>query len=106
MRLFYSGIASLLMLFTTQSFAVLLSYPADQVPECNQGYEQAREPKLESQVFAALQGICVGKGGIRMTTQYIRSGNSSEPYDVILDCIGENPSDYVMFTCTYSTFKD
>ncbi|KTD54735.1 hypothetical protein [Legionella quateirensis] len=106
MRLFYSGIASLLMLFTTQAFAVLLSYPVDQMPECNQSYEQAREPKLESQIFSKMNEICVEKGGIRVNTQYIRSGNSSEPYDVILNCIGENPSDYIMFTCTFSTFKD
>ncbi|CAM2943717.1 hypothetical protein [Legionella worsleiensis] len=106
MRFFFCGIVSLFLVFVSPTYAILLSHPSSPVPECNQSYENAHEPKVLSQIFSELYDICVRKGGIRVNTQYIRSGNSSEPYDVILNCIGEKPSDYVLFTCTYGTFKD
>jgi hypothetical protein len=104
MRLFKNLIVSLLTVVNAQAFASqMLSYPVAQPPECNQSYENAQEPKTTDQVLSALKQICLERGGRRVIHKEITSGNSTEPTDVILSCIGENPVDFTVFTCTYSS---
>lgn len=104
MKLLANCSVSIFMLLTTQVFALpLLSYPVAQPPECNQSYENAPEPKSFEQVYDSLQKICIERGGVRLTNKWLKAGNSSEPIDVVIGCIAENPTDYVKFHCTYGT---
>lgn len=106
MRLLANGTIPIFMLMTTQVFAQpFLSYPVAQPPECNQSYENAPEPKSFEQVYESLRKICIERGGVRVTDKWLKAGNSSEPIDVIIGCIGENPMDFVKFHCTYGTIN-
>jgi hypothetical protein len=107
MKVYVTLIALLLgIVVNTQAFAIkMLSYPVDQSPECNQSYDNAAEPKTADQVLYALNKLCLSKGGVRVIQKEILSGNSTEPTDEILSCIGENPIDYTLFNCTFSSRK-
>ena len=94
----------LLMFGMTQAYAVnLLSYPVDQQPECNQSFELASKPETLDRVQVAMRQICLRKGGTKV--EYLEKvlGDSNEPFNVLLSCIGENPTEYTVFTCEYSS---
>ncbi|MBI2785511.1 MAG: hypothetical protein HYX60_04050 [Legionella longbeachae] len=102
MKLFVNLIVLLLLVVNTQAFAVrMLSYPVDQPPECNQSYDNTPEPKSIKQVLFSFRQLCLHRGGVRVTHKEVTSGNSTEPINEILSCIGENPTDYTLFNCTF-----
>jgi hypothetical protein len=104
MKAFGNLILTLLLVSNTKAFAIqMLSYPVGQSPECNQSYDNTAEPKTADQVLSSLRQLCLKRGGVRVMQKEVTSGNSTEPTDVILSCIGENPIDYTLFNCTFSS---
>lgn len=104
MKSLFKGMLSLLMLLSSQVFAEqYLSYPVAQAPECSQVYDNTPEPKTLSLLVSFMNQLCRQRGGERVTYRVHTSGNSSEPSDVIVSCIGENPVDHIMFHCTYGS---
>lgn len=104
MRLSIAFIFSLLLIISIPTFAArLLSYPVGQSPECNQSFESAATPKTLQNVMASIKGLCRAKQGVRITHKEINTGNSIEPTNELLSCIGTNPVDYTIFDCTYSS---
>ncbi|MCL9684427.1 hypothetical protein [Legionella maioricensis] len=80
----------------------MLAPPTSQAPECNYSYNNAAQPKTAEDILAAMQPICTERGGLRVLNKLFTSGNSKEPINLILTCIGDNPNQ-VIFHCLFST---
>lgn len=104
MKSLISFICCLLLITTSPTFAArILSYPVGQSPECNQSFEGAASPKTLQNVMSSIKQMCMSKQGVRITHKELNTGNSIEPTNELLSCIGTNPVDYTIFDCTYSS---
>lgn len=89
---------SFFLLITTQIFAErMLAPPISQAPECNYSYSNAAQPKTAENILSAMQPICTERGGLRVLNKLFTSGNSKEPVNLILTCIGDNPNQVIFY---------
>lgn len=95
------------MLINTNALAQkLLLPPNGQLPQCDQAYLNATQPKTAINVLNSISGACHYAGGMRVMHRVLTSGNSNEPTGILFTCIGNDPS-FVIFSCLFSaSFED
>lgn len=91
----------LLLIISIQVYAKkLVMPPIGQSPQCNQGYDNAGQPKILNNLYPSLAQVCYYSGGAHLTYKIIENNSA-----INLTCIGHQPNNRI-FSCSFSASNE